>query len=302
MIRLFLKLLLLAIILIAIKLPFFFAFQDEVSYRRSEYLKGSFDTVFVGSSRTRDAILPSYFDSLNQKATRSYNFGTAAAVANQTLDRCELLINSSAAVKTLIVELSGGLESVQVYEEPWRSFDLQEHWRATRSMDWAKAILYNDRLVATFFKPNVFFGHIDNNVPLEELKKRPVTENRQLTKVRLEAVRKRNLKLTDETESGVDPSIASYLERIDKILKLADSKSVNVYFFIPPRIETDREAETLRSLWHFLDSEHKLDVNHYEETFYAVEDSADEFHLNQTGALKFTKHLAEVLIQKSEKR
>lgn len=293
MLKLCLKLGLFFILLLVIKIPFIFFYESELNYRRKEFKAKNFDTVFVGSSRTMGGILPAYFDHLNQNLTLSYNFGVTAGVSNQTFDRCEEILKTRQSVKNLLVELSGGIESVQVYEEPWTNFDWQEHWRATKRLEWQKALIYNERLIVTFFKPNPSRLHVDNNISLETVLDRNNNPEKPVPVKNISKIRQRNLMI--ETSDNLEELLLNeiYWNRVLKIIKLADEKGVNLRFYIPPRLETDKELELIYPIWQSLPETNKLRVNHYEDALYTDETSVDEFHLNHTGAIIFTQNVAD---------
>src|SRR5688500_4384064 len=105
--RLIIKSALFCLILLAIKMPLVILYKDEPDYRRFIFASRDFNTVFVGSSRTKHAIIPAYFDSLTSGETKSYNFGIEGALPPYTIDECEELIRNKSSLKYLFFELSG---------------------------------------------------------------------------------------------------------------------------------------------------------------------------------------------------
>lgn len=73
--RLVIKAAILVTILIIIKAPFFYAFKSDADQLKAGLEAREFNTVFLGSSRTRAAVIPPYFDSLTEGKSDSYNFG-----------------------------------------------------------------------------------------------------------------------------------------------------------------------------------------------------------------------------------
>jgi hypothetical protein len=197
-----------------------------------------------------------------------------------------------------LVELSGGIESVQVYEEPWANFDLQEHWRATKHLEWKKALIYNERLIITFFKPNPPKSHVDNNISLEAVWNKTKYPEKPVQVKSISKTRQRNL-MIDSLDQVADFQVNEiYWNRVLKIIELAKEKGVNLRFYVPPRLETDKEFKTIYPIWHMLEEKHKLRVNHFEQELYTDETSADEFHLNHQGAKRFTQNMAKAFNEK----
>src|SRR4051812_32944462 len=92
-------------ILLAIKAPFAFFYRDEPAARLKEMANGDFNAVFVGSSRTRDGIIPAYFDSQTNGRTKSYNFSLPAGLPPDTFDWSEEIVRTQPSVKYIFFEL-----------------------------------------------------------------------------------------------------------------------------------------------------------------------------------------------------
>lgn len=292
--ELILKLALIFLILILIKMPFVFFFNDEVSYRNSEILKQEYDTVLIGSSRTQYGIKPAYFDSLNGNKVKTYNFGISAGILPYTFDWCEKLIKSKKSLRYIIFELSGSGGLARNYIEPWEEFRMNDYLEAVQSYPFQKSTEYHDRLAVGFFKPQWnYVEHFDNNTPLERLYDEYSFPEVTISSKELELAQKRNLAVEKGDLNMTGEPDAELWQRIIRLISLAESANVRIYFFIPPRLETANELKIVYPLWHKLDERYKLPVNHYEDALYTFENSIDDFHLNHKGAIRFTENMAD---------
>jgi hypothetical protein len=85
-----------------------------------------------------------------------------------------------------------------------------------------------------------------------------------------------------------------HLQRIEKLVKVAEEKGYDLIFVLPPRLGPDQYRELL-PLFREIDDQHKIDLGDPERfpEFYLVENSFDIGHLNQSGAQILTRKLAE---------
>lgn len=308
--RLLQKLGLFFFVLLLIKMPFTAYFEDnsiyrkfgfinmvdrdELAYRRAEFAKQDFDTVFIGSSRTVGSVIPAYFDALTDNTTKSYNFGVISGLPPQTFDWCEDLIQTKPSLKNVFFELSGG------YVEPLTRRQLQYalsvYLTDQRSLTFAKSANYHNNLFAALLRPDLP-ARYDNNYynillpeALAEVDK-PVNGFFSLPEVRLAYLRNAQFKKENSPEFSAFDEI--YWSRVARLVELAEAKQIRIYFFIPPRLERDWELETVYPIYQKLDARNKLNVAHYDETLYQIDTSNDNYHLNHKGALHFTKLMAE---------
>jgi|GEM_PF-3428802 len=290
-------------ILILIKIPFFLFYEDEPMYRKSQVAREEFNTVFIGSSRTKFDIIPAYFDSLTKEKTKSYNFGVAYGLPPQTFFWCEELMRENPSLKYIFFELSGGLNKSEGYRETWSEFYFADYSRVIKNLNFKGSLVYHDKLVAGFFKPS--FSHrenrIDHNIPLEkvfeakELKAKAVISQQFVRETY-------RLNLLVENENYHEASINElYWDSITRLIELAESKQIRIYFFIPPRIESENELKMIHPIYKKLDKKYKVSVAHFDEMFYRDETSIDDSHLNHKGAMQFTKYMAEAFNKHSWK-
>jgi hypothetical protein len=284
---------------VLIKAPFIFFYEDEFEHRKSEFAKRNYDTVFIGSSRTRLAVIPAYFDALTESETTTYNLGTEGALPPQTFDWCEDLIESKSSLKHIFFELSGGIDQIPIYEEPWKRFSFAEYARTLNLIDFRKLAVYHDQRALGLFKSHLSGSHEDYNVPLKNLSgKKELTPKKATTPEVLEFSRKLNLQIENGDLSEF-PLHAYYWERVCRLIELAEAKQIKIYFFISPRLETRSELVMVAPIYQRLDEKYKFRTDHYDESLYLENTSTDEFHLNYNGALRFTELLADTFYKRN---
>ncbi len=290
------KLALFFLILVLIKIPVFLFYEDDPMYRKSQFAKQEFNTVFVGSSRTKFAIVPAYFDLLTEQKTKSYNFGIDAGLPPQTFFWCEELMLESSSLKYVFFELSGGLNVSEGYVETWREFYFADYSRVLKYLNFKESMEYHDKLVAGFFRPSLTHtaNRIDRNIPWEN-----VFEGNELKKkaaILPEVLREKrgfNLLIENEKED-ISAFDEFYWNRILRLIKIAESKQIHICFFIAPRIKSETELKMIQPIYRRLDRKYKSGAAHYDEIFYQDDTSSDDSHLNHKGAIEFSKYMAEV--------
>lgn len=295
--KLALKLVVFCLLLLLIKAPFYYAlsYKDELRFHQDAFANQQFNTVFIGSSRITHAVLPAYFDSLTGHQTRSYNFGMSGGLPPETFDWCEELMASNPSVQYVFFELSGGF--VPEFK-PWTRLTLAKYLRALESLPFDKFSVYNDNLVAEFFNPHLSVGQIDYNLPPENVleNKEPFFKNKTSPQTLQRSHFYNQVVETGRFEATPSLNI-EYWERVLQLIEIAESKRIHLYFFVPPRLETEREPRTVYPIYQKLDKKYKLRVAHDAEELYQDETSIDDFHLNHKGAMRFTKNMAETFNQ-----
>lgn len=255
----------------------------EAEYRKSEFAKQNYNAVFIGSSRTAFGISPVYFDYLNGRKTHSYNFGIISGMPPQTFDWGTELIRGNPSLKYVFFELSAGFIGMEKQ---------------------------NDKLL-TFFKPSIPRAEYENKFAGYELPIQNITLESFLNKVdnpadpkhfsvaTAELARRRNLQMEESATMPLQSAREDYWERVSQLIELARAKKVHLFFYIAPRIKTDREFQTVYPIYRQIDERYKLRVAHYEESLYAIENSFDISHLNSKGAKKFTELMAESFVKQN---
>lgn len=291
--RLLFKLILIVSILIAMKLPFVARYEDEVAHRQAALFRDAYDTILIGSSRTQFGVKPAYLDTLNGNKTKTYNFGVAWGILPQTIDWCEVVIGRHKSLRYILFELSGSGGLAREFAEPWVEFRLKDYVRAVQSFSFRKSSAYHDELALGFLKPQLpATKYFDNNTPHEQLHEADSFQDAKIALSELAVIQRRNATVEKGNANiTADPDTLLW-QRIVGLIHLADSAGIQIYFFIPPRLQTDSELLTVHRLWHRLDERRRLHVDHAAEALYTVENSADIFHLNHRGAIRFTEHIA----------
>lgn len=254
--------------------------EEELMHRREKLAENDYNTVFIGSSRTKSAVIAQYFDSLTNNRTKSYNFGIDEGLPPRTLTWGEEIINGKPSVKYIFIELSG--------VDPWQSnpsryggFILLDYQHEINDISLKELSDFSDRIVTLFFKPLLQIEQANKEISQKEL---------NLSKLRGLRVENAKIAVSENEE---------YWRKIENLLKAAESKNIRVYFFVPLRLETDNEVNTVSPIYHKIPEKYKIGAAHLDESLYTVETSRDKFHLNQTGAEIFTKKIAEAFAEKS---
>lgn len=287
------KLAIFVMILVLIKLPFVYFYKAEPSYRKEKFAEKDYNAVFIGSSRTMYSVIPAYFDHLVNDQTKSYNFGITSGVPLQTFDWSEEIIQNKPSIKYIFFELSGRPNSWVLYEEPWRRFSFSDYWRGWYNFNSHKFANYHNKLIKSFFKPILQGEYPDYNLPLKiALEKKDLSKRLGVSSKELEFSRIRNqlIEIGDLDSSSVDEE---YWQRITNLIEIAEAKNIQIYFFIPPRLETDNELRTVYPLYQRLDEKYKIRAAHFDPSIYTEAASVDNFHLNKNGAMIFTEKLAD---------
>lgn len=292
------KLVIFALVLLAIKLPFVYFYEDELAQQKKRAAARDFNAVLIGSSRTKYGVIPAYFDALTKNRTQTYNFGINAGLPPETFDWCEELIAAKPQLSYVFFELSSDEGLVQIPEEPWKSLRFENYRKALKKMSFAESLDFHERLAVASLKPNPPRKFSDYNVSLEAARQNGnILPPGKVSPEQLEKARHRNLQIKKDEKSAADELSENLWARVVKLINLAESKNIRLYFFVPPRLETDSEMRAVNALWQRLDEKYKLPVNHFEDALYVNETSVDDFHLNHRGALKFTENMAAAFSQ-----
>jgi len=287
------KLALLLVILALIKLPFAYFYQSELDVAKTEFASREFNTVFIGSSRTRQAIIPGEFDRQTNQIAQSYNFGTSGGLPPRTFDLCEDLIATHPSIKYVFFELSGGIDRAPEYDVSLSGFSFSEYYRALTMLPFDASLIYHNKLVLALLKPDLSGNYISYNwptAPAFEKQQRQVGSKVSDDNLRLSHLLNRQMETTDVVPTAT--ANPAYLRGINRLIELAESKQVRIYFYIPPRIETEEEFKTVYAVYQRLEPKNRLVIAHDDASLYRADTSYDDFHLNYAGAMLFTEHFA----------
>lgn len=269
--------------------------EAQLDYRKSKITEQEFDTVFIGSSRTSYSIIPAYFDTLTRKQTKSYNFGINAGFPPMTFNWCEDLIRTKQSLKYIFFELSEREEKISNADE------FRQDFAFPKKVNYLESYLNN--LIITSIKPGLTATkrkvvhrdyNDDYNIPLQKVfEKKAASPNEIVSLQKIQLSNVRNRQVEKKTYSNADSLNKDYWDQISKLIALAESKQIHIYFFIPPRLSTEHELKVIYPIYQKLERKYKLTVTHYDDSLYQINTSFDDFHLNDKGATKFTELLAE---------
>jgi len=292
MTQLLIKLFIFAALLTVPRLIFPPFFKSEYEQRMDAFSQRPYSVVFVGTSRTKCAVIPAYFDQLMQDdGLLSYNFGIDVGLMPMTLDWTTKLIDKNPSLKHVIIEITGTYESVAI--------ERQRPDRIEPGADKGSAILnlssQIDNAALWVFKPHVPQQNImffDHNRPLDELGE-PCDRGRNISDFEVQAAIWHSRSIEQEIRiDQTKPLPEEFKARITTFLEHAKSRDVSVHFFVPPFIRRLKEREIIQMIYSFLPPENKIAVN-ARGPIYSLENTADSGHLNQKGAFAFTKVLAD---------
>lgn len=295
------KLVVFAAALILVRLLFLPFYVNEFEYRKRAFGDGEYTAVFIGTSRTKWAVIPAYFDQMAGNQIVSYNFGIDNALPPETFEWSEKLIDSKPSLKFIFVELSGSAELVLSNDD--RLLPRITRFAARSNLRDVSETL--DRFSLWIFKPSVpgrDDRYIDHNESPGDVRPPQVEENNTSdTEIKKTLMRSGFVESHDPLGDEF-PFPAEYWVRVTRFVEFAEARGVSVYFFVPPRIEADEEIRTILPIYRKLATKNKLEAAHNDKSLYTIGTSADNFHLNKDGALTFTGILAEQFAKKSAER
>lgn len=286
MLRLARNLAILAVILLLIKAPFALVQKDPLESNWREFNAGYYNAVFVGSSRTEAGVIASVFDTAADSKTRSYNFGVSGGMPPETFAWCERMILEKKSLKYLFVELSGDSNDLPLDMFPARAYRVSTYFEWLPRLPLNSWSDYHNRFVVSLLKP-----------PVQIAPGKGVSQINHPNQIADSLTRNQ---MVDRSSQKLLSDQESYSRNINDLITLAEANGVVIYFFIPPRIETDRELQTIERMYETLDVKYKIDGGHADPSLYTPEVSFDEFHLNPNGASIFSAGLAQAFKEKTK--
>lgn len=274
--------------------------DPQVRFRYAEIAEESFDTVFIGTSRTNYNIAPTYFDRLTSNRTKSYNFGINGGLTPQSFDWCEELIRARPSLKYIFFELSARDVKDSLAQFSWDGLTFPAYAaKLENHLNLSAVSALKPRIFPTdnqpdYRKPRMIFREFndDYNVPLEEFLKKTDKPAAKLVSLReIELSHRRNL-AAEQSETDLNyPLDENYRNRVARLIELAESKGIRIYFYLPARLGP-AEPPAVLPIYKKLDPKYRLGVRHFDDSLYRPDASFDEFHLNHAGARRFTELLA----------
>lgn len=311
-------------------LPYYWGSSD-IGYKRKYLIqnKGRYNTLFLGSSKTHNQIIPEVFD---QKAREknlnisSYNFGISGLLPLESLNIYENLItNDSVNIKNAFIELD------------WIETINYENLNQTRSFYWLNKNNYSvsinsikkssvplKRKIWGYFHYSLDFLENTLNIgKVQEFFKFKETENNQIFSVtdtnhifkgymplydtvKNIAVKQYSDVINDAKMSVENFKILSnktpskpFVEKLQEIINISKKKGINVYFIIPLQWKYYQYQEILSAANNINGAEiiYLFDPIKFKE-MYSPSNFADPNHLNFKGALLYTEEIFKYFLNK----
>ncbi|GAB3915783.1 hypothetical protein [Larkinella terrae] len=326
MLKFFLKLLVLAVVLLSIKISlwtYLHTFRmkqfDESSYKLDSLLKPMrhrINTVFVGSSRTSHSFNPAVFDSVTHYQTRSFNHGLSAMFAPNTFAECEKLLKMDGLhLKTIFLELS--FPPTLTHEDPFGrdnplndiAFRNSHFLRETQSghEQVQKGISIYDSFLNHFFmlRSSVYL------FALAIVRDNP--ENYIMTSTGFRYFRPGAFpsRLSNKIRTSSPPDTAKishqftdnerlYIDQLMQLVKQCNAANVAIYFYLPNRMMQE-EQQILPNVYAALPDRYRIAVP-FHRAFtspFPADCSDDGKHLNRKTATRYTQSFARAFLQKA---
>lgn len=306
-------------------LPYYWG-SDEISDKR-EYLirnKSIYNTIFIGSSKTQNQIIPHQFDQKakeNSLEVRSYNFGIGGLTPLESLHIYEnLLVQDSMLFKYAFIELD------------WIATIKYQNLNATRSFYWLNASNYLRSVNSIAYSSIAFerrvwglfhysLDYTENTLNIgkveEYLKFRKHTKNQIFSKTDSNIVfngfvpmfhKMNNAEhaLYEEVVTSAKMGVENFntlknskisipfLNRIEEIVSISKKKGINIYFVVPLQWKYYQYKELIPVINAMQGAKVicLFDIQKYKD-IYNPEHFADPNHLNLTGAELYTEQLFE---------
>lgn len=292
-----------------------------------EYLKEKKidpDNYFIGSSVTFRHVIPTIFDSLSYNDIGySFNLGCDGIFAPQTTFLLEHLMEEDTSIKHLFIELN----SYDYFGQNFRTTRSKYYFNSKYLADFyqyisASSISITNKLgisgmyLYTYFEKigglgmrnkfltqlqekNTFKGDVlmgeykDGHFALKE-KKRSQKEEKEL-KEELQKI-ENDFELTYRNILSKKTGYNKVLKKqLDTFFQKAKEKNVNVIFILNPVEYVFDKPSEMVALFQALPEKNKIDLadpNKHQE-FYLLENRWDRGHLNDKGAIIYSKKLAE---------
>jgi hypothetical protein len=285
------KFLLFAALLLAVRIAFPPVYKPVYEQKVDGFAERPHSVVFMGTSRTKCAVIPAYFDQLLQdKKISSYNFGIDMGLMQMTMDWSENLIDLNPSLRHILIEITGTQELDAIgHQLP----GMRQRNAAGRPAirDISSQV---DRAVLWIFKPTMpqrESNYADHNRPLNDLIEPCVGGESSEAVVQVAAWRSRSIE-QDAPIDGPYHLPEKDRARIMNFIEYAESRGVSVHFFVPPFIRREKEAEMIGAVYRFLPAKNKIAVN-LKGPIYSKDNTADSGHTNLKGAFAFTQTLAD---------
>lgn len=312
-------------------------YSSKIQYLENNHLEKKYNLFFFGSSRVYRQIDPSVVDQVLKKSEmeiNSFNLGSPATFSPQNLYLYENFLESdlSKNAKYAVIELASidGIGTKRLHEERtyyYQNFSdllyIFDSYNANDELFKKKNIEIYFRYLISLFEKNILpanFKHtlIDDNfykkTYLGQKKDGYFSLDKELTtskdSVYKEYLYKRknglssqnielrkNIDLKTYSESDLKNNKTNIVDltRINNLIELSNNKGIHLIFMISSRATT----KELMALGNKIPKSNFIDMANPDEFpfIYSLNDSFDVGHLNEKGAVKYSRALANKIEQ-----
>ena len=275
-----------------------------------------YDTYFIGSSRTYRQIISTQFDSLNNSSTFSFNAGLQGLFYPYTIYLAEKILKEKKPDR-IYVELGKSvhpaeLRNSEIYNDLLMNFFAIKYFVTADDYNigvrFSKSKVHVYDLIVKLSNTNI----LNYYIPDGELQQIYTRNNGFLSLDQeakfndLVAVRKQNedklqnildyyqkecvKAYANRTEMGTPHN--PYYKSLVRLINMAKVRDIEIRFYLPTRF-IEGEADEIVPVFNALPDEHKILIEDSEKfrTLFHPENSWDNGHLNQDGAVIFTELL-----------
>ena len=304
-------------------LPYYWGSLDIVCKR--EYLiknKGKYNTVFIGSSKTHNQVVPELFDRRaceNKLDIRSYNFGVSGLLPLESLHIYRnLLEKDNLSFKYVFLELDW-IETInyenlnQVRSSYWLTpdnYSKSVHSIVTSSVPLKRSLWGYFHYSVDFIENTLNIGKVQEFIKLRSDSSAQMWVASDSNRVfkgytpLMNTMNKTEFGQFDEVISSANETVknegtlknnkpsAGYLKALQDIITLSNSKGIHLYFVVPLQWKYFQYQEVLPIINNIRGAGIicLFDAEKY-KSVYQPENFADPNHLNYKGAPLYTEEL-----------
>lgn len=319
------RLLFFLLILVSIKLLFVFFTNKLLPDPRRDIdsklmLMHAFhpNTVFIGTSRTLFGIQPTYFDSLLNQSTRSFNLGLLSLSPASSLMIAEGILKQDSEIDNILIELSA-LDFNTTLLRPnnaWKElcFRIGLYSDVPNYNLKQKLTFFMNALNLAVFRTISITGEIvkikkylsPTSDPIEGVSKIEKAGNQKV-----ENINSSNTIILDKNKQStlgllhqIKPEVKNtfMVNRINLLIAEAERKGRNLIFYIPNNI-SENERLILKSVIGYIPSDNIVipPLALYKDSFFDPINLFDDHHLNTKGARMYTQMLSTKLYSRIRK-
>lgn len=259
--------------------------------------------IFFGTSRTQYGVIPGLFDSLQNGATKSINYGLWGTLPPANIEHIESLVAADKKIKFILIELSDGYKplSSMAYQEATKKEAANTEGKTGRALlkSWEQKI--NDATIAWFGIKQSNRAQqktVNYNKPLQEINDKGDVARKQayFSPKSLETFFTLSQNI-GPNNTEITAARQQYVNRLATIIQFCQQQQITPLFFVPPRILSESERATIAVLLSAIPAHLVLSINAADPAYFSPLFSADIWHLNLAGARHFTTALAHAFQQ-----